>query len=560
MPPKRLTRSLSVDTQIDEADMATLAGLGFRSVINNRPDGEEAQQPSSATLDAAAQKAGLGYRHIPVISGQIQGDQVDAFAAAIASMPTPILAFCRTGTRSTSLWALASAPALGAEAVLQTASGAGYDLSALRPRLEESKTAAHPTTVKPRLRTAVQVLIVGGGSAGCAVASSLLARELSLEITIIEPSDKHYYQPAWTLAGGGVFDIAKTEVPTAQVIPRGVKWERAAVDTLMPERNGVRLSDGRQIDYQYLIVTPGLTLRWDRIEGLSDALGRNGVTSNYRFDLAPYTWKLVRELKRGRALFTQPGMPIKCAGAPQKAMYLSCDHWYRQGLTDQIDVQFHNAGAVLFGVQDFVPPLMEYVKKYQAQLCFNSTLVGVDGAARRATFEDKQADGTTRRRVVDFDMLHAVPPQTPPDFVKDSPLADAAGWLAVDQQTLRHPTFENVFSLGDVCSAPNAKTVAAIRKQAPVVAENLLAVMHHRQRHAVYDGYGACPLTVERGRVVLAEFGYGGKLLPTFPLDPTKPSRLAWLLKAKALPPIYFHMVLRGREWLAEPVMVDGAL
>jgi sulfide:quinone oxidoreductase len=573
---KRLTDTLSVAPQISEADLATLAAQGFRSVINNRPDGESADQPASAVLAAAAARAGLVYREIPVVSGQLQDAQVTAFGAALAELPAPTLAFCRTGTRSTTLWALDAARVRPVADVVQTAAEAGYDLGALRPRLEKARAAAaavDPAVVPASPAQApagsdatahgvpariVQILVVGGGSAGCAVAASLKRRQPDLDITIVEPSDKHYYQPGWTLAGAGAFDMKRAVVPTAQVIPPGVRWERAAVHSFQPAQNTVTLADGRRLGYRYLVVAPGLSLRWDKIEGLADTLGRNGVTSNYRFDLPPYTWKLVRELKRGRALFTQPAMPIKCAGAPQKAMYLSCDHWFREGLTGAIDVQFHNPGAVLFGVKEFVPPLMEYVHKYQAQLCFNSTLVAVDGSTRTAWFDDKDAAGQVTRNAVEFDMLHVVPPQTAPDFVSQSPLADAAGWLAVDQETLRHPVYDNIFSLGDVCSAPNAKTMAAVRVQAPVVAENLLAVMHGRSRHAVYNGYGACPLTVEKGRVVLAEFGYGGKLLPSFPLDPTKPSRFAWWLKAHALPGIYFHMVLRGREWLVHPPMVDG--
>ena len=94
----------------------------------------------------------------------------------------------------------------------------------------------------------------------------------------------------------------------------------------------------RRIGYQVLIAGAGSEARLGRDRGLSATLGRNGVTSNYRFDLAPYTWQLVQQLQRGAALFTQPPMPIKCAGAPQKAMYLSCDHWRRRGGSSDIDV------------------------------------------------------------------------------------------------------------------------------------------------------------------------------------------------------------------------------
>jgi sulfide:quinone oxidoreductase len=171
------------------------------------------------------------------------------------------------------------------------------------------------------------VLVVGGGAAGLAAASSLLARDRSLAVTVVEPADTHYYQPAWTLVGAGEFDVNQTKRPMASVMPTGVKWVKDSVATFEPENNRVTLAGGDQIGYDYMVVAPGLKLNWDGIEGLSETLGQNGVTSNYRYDLAPYTWQLVKGLRGGRALFTQPAMPIKCAGAPQKAMYLSCHAW-----------------------------------------------------------------------------------------------------------------------------------------------------------------------------------------------------------------------------------------
>jgi sulfide:quinone oxidoreductase len=258
----------------------------------------------------------------------------------------------------------------------------------------------------------------------------------------------------------------------------------------------------------------------------------------------------------GRALFTQPPMPIKCAGAPQKAMYLSADHWRRNGRLRDIEIGFMNAGGVLFDVKDYVPVLMEYVERYGAQLNFFHNLVAIDGPGKVATFEVKAPEKAPARVEVPFVMVHVCPPQTAPDFILVSPLADAAGWVDVDQHTLRHKAWANVWSLGDLMNAPNAKTAAAARKQAPTVAENLVADMAGRGAVAAYDGYGSCPLTVERGKIVLAEFGYGGALKPSFPawmLDGAKPSRLAWLLKERLLPPVYWQGMLRGREWLAKP-------
>jgi len=403
-----------------------------------------------------------------------------------------------------------------------------------------------------------QVVIIGAGAAGIATASSLLARAPGLDIALIDPADTHYYQPGWTLVGAGVFSAESTARPLASLIPRGAQWIRAEVSAFEPDTHCVVLADQRRISYQQLIVCPGLKLNWSAIDGLEATLGHNGVTSNYRYDLAPYTWKLVQELKAGQALFCQPPMPIKCAGAPQKALYLSCDHWRRNGLQGKIQASFLNAGAVLFGVADYVPALMEYIDRYAVDLQFGHNLIAVDGPAKQATFARTLPDASRETLVRPFDLLHVVPPQIAPDFIRNSPLADAAGWVDVDPASLRHRQFANIHGLGDVTNTSNAKTAAAARKQAPVVANNVLVALGRLSRPTVYDGYGSCPLTVERGKIVLAEFTYGGKLAPTFApwlLDGRRPTRLAWWLKERLLPPLYWRGMLKGHEWLARPAL-----
>ncbi len=395
------------------------------------------------------------------------------------------------------------------------------------------------------------VVIIGGGAAGIATAASLLKRRPALDIAIIEPSETHAYQPGWTMVGAGIFEPEVTRRTMDSVMPKGVRWIKSAARSLEPDDNQITLEDGSVVRYEILVVTPGLRLAWEKIAGLEETLGRNGVTSNYRYDLAPYTWELVQKLKSGRAIFSQPPMPIKCAGAPQKAMYLSCDHWLRSGVLGEIEVEFCNAGGVLFGVADYVPALMSYVEKYEIDLKLGNNLVAVDGPAKTAVF--KTEDGEVTR---DFDMLHVVPPQVAPQFVADSPLAAESGFTDVEQHTLQHVRYANVFGLGDAGSMPNAKTAAAARKQAPVAAVNILQQLDGKGPAAGYDGYGSCPLTVERGKIVLAEFSYGGTLAPSFPrwlIDGTKPQRLSWMLKTDALPWLYWNGMLKGREWLAGP-------
>ncbi len=400
------------------------------------------------------------------------------------------------------------------------------------------------------------VVIIGGGAAGCAVAASLIKRDKQLNIAIIEPSSQHYYQPSWTLVGAGEFDVAKSVRNMADCIPKGITWLQAAAAQFEPDNHLVITDSSTRIKYQQLIIAAGIKLDWQAIKGLQETLGQHGVTSNYRFDLAPYTWQLVQNLKSGNALFTQPPMPIKCAGAPQKALYLSCSHWEKRGVLNQINVNFNNAGAVLFGIKEYVAPLMQYMQRYNAKLSFSSTLVEVDGPNKTAWFDVKDAQGAVTSVAKHFDMLHVVPPQSAPDFIKNSPLANQDGWIEVNQHTLQHVQYPAIFSLGDCCSSPNAKTAAAARKQAVIVAKNLISYRDGRVLSEQYDGYGSCPLTVEKGKVILAEFGFGGKLMPSFWWDSTKPRFAAWILKKFGLPWLYWNAMLKGREWLTRCKLV----
>ncbi len=566
----QLTSSLSVSPQLDAKDIQQLVDAGFKTVICNRPDQEGEDQPSSDEMRTACESLGIKWYYLPVNPKSLSDQQALQFGQLLDEAPSPVLAYCRTGTRCTKLWALSQAGKTDLEQIIASASSAGYDVTTLSERIlalkgteqdnkNHQQSTAPKSTATPYIRKQVgshKVLIIGGGAGGQAVAASLLKRKPNLDIGIVEPSSEHHYQPGWTMVGGGIFKASETQRKMIDVMPDRAQWYQTKVTHFEPENNLVVLTDGEIIVYDYLIVAPGLSIDWGAIEGLEAALGRNGVTSNYRHDLAPYTWQLVQSTSSGKAIFTQPPMPIKCAGAPQKAMYLACSEWLDKSRLKNIEVEFCNAGPALFGVAHYVPALMTYIEKYNIQLSFTQNLIKVDGPNQIATFAVKDSEGNTQEIQKPFDMLHVCPVQKPPQFISASPLADASGWLDINPETLQHKKHANIFGIGDVNNTANAKTAAAVRKQAPVIAENLTALLNNQSLTASYDGYGSCPLTVQRGKIVLAEFGYGGKLLPTLPLwliDGKKPSKLAWLLKEKLLPWIYWNAMLKGREWLVTP-------
>ena len=389
------------------------------------------------------------------------------------------------------------------------------------------------------------IVVVGGGTAGISVAARLL-RSGHTDVAVIEPSDTHYYQPLWTLVGGGQANAATTARPEASVMPTGATWIKNAVTAVDPERNTVTCTDGTDYRYDVLVVCPGIQLDWDRTEGLVDALGKDGVSSNYRFDLAPRTWEFIRNLRSGNAVFAMPSGPIKCAGAPQKIAYLASDYWRSQGVLDNIDVHLVVPTPRLFGIPAIADQLDRIAADYGITVHTGSEVSSVDGPAHKVAIGGPDGAAT----VLDYDMLHAVPQQSAPDWIKSSPLSTGApgGYVEIDKHTMQHVRHHNVFSLGDVGSSPNSKTGAAIRKQAPVVVDNIGSFLAGRPLTAAYQGYGSCPIVTSSHDMLLAEFDYDLKLTPSIPLlDPTKPHRAYWYLKKYGLPFMYWNLMLKGR-------------
>jgi sulfide:quinone oxidoreductase len=339
-----------------------------------------------------------------------------------------------------------------------------------------------------------QILIVGGGNAGLSVASQLLRKRGNLKIAIIDPSDTHYYQPAWTLVGAGIFDVTKTERSEKGVIPKGTTWIKEAVTEFEPDINKVKCASGLEFTYDYLIVCPGIQLDWNKIKGLKETLGKNKVSSNYSFDTAPYTWEIIKNFKGGTAVFTNPSTPIKCGGAPHKIMYLAIDYWRKNGILDQCDIHYISGASVIFGVPEYKVTLDEVLKRGKVKVHYSANTIEINGDNKTIEFETKNTEFTKQifsksaagcysisqgndadsvsRVTMNFDICHTVPPQSAPEFIKKSSLSDPSspyGYVEINKNTMQHTRFTNVFAIGDCTNAPCSKTGAAIRKQAPVV-------------------------------------------------------------------------------------------
>ena len=390
-----------------------------------------------------------------------------------------------------------------------------------------------------------QVVIVGGGTAGITVAARLTKGWFNkLDVAVIEPSDKHYYQPLWTLVGAGVFRKEVTERSEAAVMPKRAKWIRDAVTEFHPDENYLLTRDGQKITYDWLVVGAGIQINWDQIKGLKDSIGKEGVCSNYAYQYVDSTWETLRNFQGGNAIFTQPSGAIKCGGAPQKIMYLAEDFLRKSGVRDKSNVIFASPGKQIFSIEKYRLALEKVVARKGIETRFRHDLIEIRPATKEAVFQ--QLD-TGEEVVLHYDMLHVTPPMSSPEFIARSPLADANGWVEAHKETLQHVRFPNVFALGDCSSLPTSKTGAAIRKQAPVVVRNLRAAMAGKPLTATYDGYTSCPVVTGYGRLILAEFDYNQQPAETFPFDQSKERWSMWLLKKYLLPVLYWQGMLKGR-------------
>ncbi|HQU84308.1 MAG TPA: FAD/NAD(P)-binding oxidoreductase [Pyrinomonadaceae bacterium] len=387
-----------------------------------------------------------------------------------------------------------------------------------------------------------EVLIIGGGTAGLTVASKIAGKVKSL--AIVEPSTKHYYQPLWTLVGGGVFPKETTERNERDYIPSGAKWIQDSVVEFSPDKNLVKTLSGKQIGYEFLVVCAGIQLDWDKVKGLKETLGKNGVCSNYSYQTVESTWENIRNLKSGKAIFTQPTTPIKCGGAPQKIAYLAEDYFRKNGVRDAIKIKFITGTPTIFTSPHYAPTLTKHCEDTGIETMFKHSLTEIRADKKEAVFQNLD---TNEEFVQPYDMIHVTPPMSAPNFIKNSPLPNEAGWVDVDKETLQHTKFSNIFALGDSSNLPTSKTGAAIRKQAPVVAENLLNAIGGKPLSAKYNGYTSCPLVTGYDSLIMAEFGYDLKPQETFPFDQNKERYSMYLVKKWVLPQLYWNGILKGR-------------
>ncbi|CAO2657785.1 Nn.00g039110.m01.CDS01 [Neocucurbitaria sp. VM-36] len=422
----------------------------------------------------------------------------------------------------------------------------------MRPKFQTIRGLATVAPVSSVTRTH-KVVVIGGGSAGIALSHQLLRKGnfAQDDIAIVDPAKWHHYQPGWTLVGGGLKNKEELRKPLSSLINPKFKFYNKMAGAISPQENLVSLEDGDKIGYEHLVVAPGIKVDIESVKGLPEALANQDalVSTIYDYNYCDKAFRSIQKFNKGEALFTQPAGVVKCAGAPQKIMWLALDYWKRAGLYNSsngspINITFATGLPTMFGVPKYATKLNELRIERGVEGLFEHDLVAIDG--QTATFACPGKEPVKKH----FDLLHVSPKNKPYAFVKDSGLSNEAGYVDVDEQTTRHKKYSNVWSIGDASSLPTSKTVAAITAQAPVLVSNLLQAYEGKEPTSTYDGYTSCPLLTGDNKVLLAEFKYGGVPKETFNslfgIDQAVPRRAFFHLKKDFFPWVYGRYHVKG--------------
>ncbi|WP_314501739.1 FAD-dependent oxidoreductase [uncultured Microbacterium sp.] len=391
-----------------------------------------------------------------------------------------------------------------------------------------------------------RIVVVGGGNGGLSVAGRL-RRQGVKDIAVVEPRTTHLYKPLFSHVAGGTAPGSMTVRPQGSVMPKGVKWVRDAVTSIEPESRTLMLDGGGRLTYEHVIVAAGIQHDWDAVPGLADAVRAPSGGSHYEIDLAVKTSALLRDLRSGTVIFSQPPGPASCAGAAQKPMYLACDFWQKTGVLSDIHVIMLVPDATIFGIPEIDRELNRKIAAYGIDLRTRAEITAVDAEARTVTVRQGQPQLPEE---LSYDVLNVEPPQSAPDWLSNlAAPGEDGGFVDVDPQTLRHRRHPNVWALGDAAATANSKSGGALRKQTLALARNLQAVLEGKAPTELYDGYSVCPFTVSRGTVVFAEFDDQYRLKPTIPFwkGLARERRLTWIFDRHILPWVYWHMILKGR-------------
>jgi len=400
-----------------------------------------------------------------------------------------------------------------------------------------------------------KLLILGAGTAGTIMANKLMPalNKNDWEITIIDQDEKHYYQPGFLFIPFGIYDQEDVIKPKRDYLPPGINLIMSPIDVIEPDQNRVKLSDGKLLTYDVLIVATGSKIRPEETEGLKDGNWFKNIFDFYTIEGAVALREFLKYWQGGTMVLNIIEMPIKCPVAPLEFVFLA-DWWFtEQGIRDKVDIKFVTPLPEAFTKPRAAKYLNTFLEKKNIELIPEFDTGKVESGENKIVSWDDQE--------ISYDLLVTIPTNMGDDLIARSKMGDDLNFIPTHRSTLQSKKWENVFVLGDATDLPSSKAGSVAHFQADVLFENILRYIDKRPLLEEFDGHANCFIESGFGKGILIDFNYDVEpLAGKFPLPGVGPFSLLEETKMNHWGKmmfrwVYWNLLLKGAELPIEAQM-----
>lgn len=366
-----------------------------------------------------------------------------------------------------------------------------------------------------------KLLILGGGTAGTMMANKLspVLDKKEWQITIVDQHETHYYQPGFLFIPFGIYTKEDVIKPRKDFFPSGVEVIINPIEEIQPGKNQVKLTDGRVLSYDYLIIATGSGIHPEETEGMENGGWRQNIFDFYTVDGAVALADFLKIWQGGKMVINITEMPIKCPVAPLEFAFLA-DWWFtEQGIRDKVEIEYVTPLPGAFTKPVASKFLGKFLEKKSIKLVPEFSIGRVDSSRNKiVSWDDKE---------ISYDLLVTIPTNMGSKLIARSGMGDDMNFIPTDPHTLQSKQYENVFVIGDATDLPTSKAGSVAHFQADVLSKNFLRVIEGRQPLPEFDGHANCFIESGFGKGVLIDFNYDVEPLPgKFPFATVGPFSL----------------------------------
>lgn len=400
-----------------------------------------------------------------------------------------------------------------------------------------------------------KMLILGAGTAGTIMAYKLAGAldKREWQITVVDQHETHYYQPGFLFIPFGMYTRNDVVKPRRDFLPPSVELILSPIEVILPEDNKVKLSNGRVLSYDYLIVATGSDIHPEETEGLVDSGWRQNIFDFYTVDGAVELARFLKYWEGGKMVMNIVEMPIKCPVAPLEFVFLA-DWWFtEQGIRDKVEIEYVTPLPGAFTKPIASQYLGDFLEKKNIRLVpeFNTGRVD-SGSNKLVSWDGKE---------ISYDLLVIVPTIMGSDVVARSGLGDDLNFIPTDPHTLQAKDYENIFVIGDATDVPTSKAGSVAHFESEILFENILRAIEGRKLLGTFDGHANCFIESGFGKGLLIDFNYEVEPLPgKFPLPGIGPFSLLEETEMNHWGKmmfrwVYWNLLLKGAELPIEAQM-----